>query len=270
MVILKVGQVQNFVFTEGERPFNDVTSTPHDRFEAEMTEAEIKKCKASIAKAEEKAVTENKNPADVDRTIVVRGFIGQPKGIEQILRERGLYCDGMVMSKTKMDENKLRLQGKPVPDASMYLDRVLGACTDFREEISALDSLIYEKGHIILRGVKCHPEMAGCGVEYVLGASKRYFRKESDCQASTLNSRVLRSLQPDVIPLSMQWKFERRARLYMFMYRKIAMEGASADLTSYVELEKRMVAMKSTHRNIIEIESAYLKRLSDELDAVQG
>jgi hypothetical protein len=176
----------------------------------------------------------------------------------------------MIMSKTKKEEDRIRLAGKPVPDPSLYLDRVLAACTDFREEISALDRLLYEKGHMVIRGVKCHPEMAGVGVEYVLGASKRYFRKESDCQASTLNERVLRSLQPDVIPLSMQWKFERRARLYMFMYRKIAMEGDSADLTSYEELERRMRDMKTTHRNILEIESTYLKRLREELDVVQG
>jgi hypothetical protein len=172
-----------------------------------------------------------------------------------------LFTDDMILSKTEKEEKKMILAGDVPPDPSRYCDRVLAACTDFRLEISALDSLLVANGHLILKGVKCHPEMAGCGVEYIFGSSKRYFRKESDCQASTLNARVMASFQLDVIPLARIWKFERRARLYMLMYRRIALEGADADLRSYEELEKRMASMKSTHRNILEIESSYLKRL---------
>jgi hypothetical protein len=260
---LEVGDEQSFIFLDGERPFGTKYDhcTPHDRFEPDMSEKEVTKCRERIAKAEAKAVADKTDFALIDRSIMVKGFLGQPKGIEQILRERGKWTDDMILSKTEKEEKKMILAGDVPPDPSRYCDRVLAACTDFRLEISALDSLLVANGHLILKGVKCHPEMAGCGVEYIFGSSKRYFRKESDCQASTLNARVMASFQLDVIPLARIWKFERRARLYMLMYRRIALEGADADLRSYEELEKRMASMKSTHRNILEIESSYLKRL---------
>ena len=40
---------------------------------------------------------------------------------------------------------------------------------DFRLETSELSNLWRERGHGFELGVKCHPEMAGCGIEYCWG-----------------------------------------------------------------------------------------------------
>lgn len=128
-------------------------------------------------------------------------------------------------------------------------------CRDFQEEKSALADMVESRGHILLLGVKCHPEMAGCGVEYVFGYSKRYFRKHNDCVTKNLRANVDRSLAPDVVTSRRLWKFGRRAWLYQQMYSEIS---RSTDDVSFDLLEKTMMEKKKTHRNILEIERVFL------------
>lgn len=128
------------------------------------------------------------------------------------------------------------------------------------EEMSALADLIESRGHILLLSVKCHPEMAGCGVEFCWGISKRIFRKNNQlCKVETkdLKLKVEKSLSEDVLTLERVWKFERRTRTYMHMCREI---GLNADIVtlSYKELESQMKTYK-THRNIEETERVFLQ-----------
>ena len=213
-----------------------------------MTEKEIAACRKKIAKATE-AWKEGDPP--VNEIISMSGFLGKAKGSKQISYERGLWKEGMMMAKSEKEEDKLRLQGKQVPDPSFYVDRVLGKCRDFLEEKNALAELIESRGHILLLGVKCHPEMAGCGVEYIFGYSKRYFRKHNNCKVKDLEKNVRDSLSPDVITSPRMWKFERRTWLYQQMYLDIHDANTDIDYNvSYEFLEKSMKDKKATHRNI--------------------
>jgi hypothetical protein len=128
---------------------------------------------------------------------------------------------------------------------------VLGNCPDFREEKNALAHLIERRGHFLLLSVKCHPEMAGCGVEYCWGISKETFRKNnqiSKLSTSDLQLRIEETLSQDILPLSRVWQFERRTRTYMHMYREIGMTDSVKKL-SYKNLEAQMLTY-TTHRNI--------------------
>ena len=75
-----------------------------------------------------------KGDSPVNEIISMSGFLGKAKGSKQISYERGLWKEGMMMAKSEKEEDKLRLQGKQVPDPSFYVDRVLGKCRDFLEE----------------------------------------------------------------------------------------------------------------------------------------
>ena len=47
--------------------------------------------------------------------------------------------------------------------------KILKQMPDFRLETSELANLWLERGYGFKLGVKCHPEMAGCGIEYCWG-----------------------------------------------------------------------------------------------------
>jgi hypothetical protein len=100
--------------------------------------------------------------------------------------------------------------------------------------------------------VKCHPEMAGNGIEYIWGCSERIFRKNNDNTTENFIKNIKLSLSNNSLPMERIWKFERRSRDYIRNYRSLG----SAE-TSYEELENMRKACKS-HRNISEIERKYL------------
>ena len=105
--------------------------------QADMAASEIEQCGARIARevAAWKAIDEfykSKGRIDPypcpDETIMVPGFVGKPKGIKQILWERGLWRPGMVRSKSKAEIKRIRLQdGVPIAD-DMYAGRLHESC----------------------------------------------------------------------------------------------------------------------------------------------
>ena len=92
------------------------------------------------------------------------GYAGSAKGVKQILWERGLWKAGM--------KAKLASEDKDYPELSA--NDVLANCQDFKEELGAMQSLIQSSGNIVLFTSKGHPEIAGAGIEYDWGVSKKF------------------------------------------------------------------------------------------------
>ena len=57
-------------------------------------------------------------------------------------------------------------QGRGV---DMSMQHVLDSCYDFATEKTAFQWIMLEKGHIPEMSPKCHPEVAGVGIEYTHG-----------------------------------------------------------------------------------------------------
>ena len=67
---------------------------------------------------------------------------------------------------------------------------------------SALQDFVESRGHILILSPKCHPELAGCGIEYSWGKTKQYFRRTAnDMIASNLHSNIVKSIQLNVLPI---------------------------------------------------------------------
>jgi hypothetical protein len=199
---------------------------------------------------------------------MVPGFVGKPKGIKQILWERGLWRPGMVRSKTDAEIKRILLQDGVPPADDMYYDKVLAACPDFALEKSALQEMVEARGHILIYSVACHPELAGVGMEYGWGCSKKYFRHENLRRGNSLAAKdfkplILESLSEKVLHKDRLRKFERRAWTYKQMYYGLHLNsqvtGQAIDIT-YDFLEKQMKSRKKEHRNIEKIEREWLKR----------
>ncbi len=65
----------------------------------------------------------------------------------------------------------------------------------------------------MIQSPKCHPELAGRGIEYDWGRAKFHFRRNYNSHQTTANAleRVRAALSQEAIPLSMSRTFARKA-----------------------------------------------------------
>jgi hypothetical protein len=54
----------------------------------------------------------------------------------------------------------------------------ISKCTDFVDEVCALQEVIESEGHLLIFSPKCHPELAGNGIEFAWGKMKFNFRNK--------------------------------------------------------------------------------------------
>ncbi|CAM9157910.1 unnamed protein product, partial [Hapterophycus canaliculatus] len=124
---------------------------------------------------------------------------GKPKGVRQMLWERGLWKDGMT--------------GKAEVSSGLNAFAVLGNCPDFREEKSALQVVVESRGHALVMSSKCHPE-------YSWGKSQLEFRRKiNDEDPSHLEQNMRKALNTEqVLTLERVRRFARRTRDYRRTY----------------------------------------------------
>jgi hypothetical protein len=193
--------------------------------------------------------------------------VGKPKGAYQILYERGLWVEGMKGSQTEKEVELLRLRGKDDQVTPPELDakRVLSSCTDFKNEKSALAKLVEDRGHILLSSVVCHPEFAGCGIEYAWGKLKfewrhRNARKDMRRTGGQVFIDAIKALAIDksVLPMSRIWKYSRRARDYIRMYGQRGQRLVGADPLTHTEIE-RLRRRFTSHRCVAEFDRLFIR-----------
>ncbi|KAI2500758.1 hypothetical protein MHU86_13737 [Fragilaria crotonensis] len=113
----------------------------------------------------------------VERTREKKGWLGQPKGLMQVLWERGWIDEGNI-DKYTMDIAKDKNDGEDMEDAENWsLKYLMASCLDFAEEMTALQHVGHALGVSVLITPKFHAEMAGEGIEYSWGVSKSVYRK---------------------------------------------------------------------------------------------
>ena len=168
-------------------------------------------------------------PPRVEVANIVEGYAGKPKGLKQILWERGLWKEGM----TKTHVNP-----------ALNMEKVLASCPDFVAETGALQELVESKGHILLMSPKYHPEIAGAGIEYSWGQWKRMFKQWiNDHKPKNHEANVKRALSPEVLDLAFVRKTGRRTRDYMRAYID---PRAPAEYTMIEKVKKE----QKSHRGI--------------------
>ena len=131
---------------------------------------------------------------------------------------------------------------------------ILSNLYDFANEQSALEKKYIDRGDIPLFCAKGHPELAGKGVEFCWGVSKRNFRKINDSVGKNLHANVLKSFK--VLDLATTCRCSRRTRRYRAGY------ASGAGTKSYEEVEK-FVAHHKCHRNIFDQEKKWIKQMGN-------
>jgi hypothetical protein len=112
----------------------------------------------TIKEVQELATSQN-IPIKVEEDDIVEGWVGKPKGIRQVLWERGLLdLQVTYVAKIKKDD--------PNFEEKVEYAAVLADCADFLGEKTSLMYLGERLGVEVDCSTKCHPELAGEGIEY--------------------------------------------------------------------------------------------------------
>src|SRR2546429_8317293 len=146
---------------------------------------------------------------------------GQPKGIKQVLIERGKWPpEGLVLEYKDCKEriqNALRI--------SCCARRVISLEPDFLAQKGAIEELIENSGHKCIFFPKFHCELNF--IERYWGAAKRYSRENCDYSWEGLQKTVPESLNS--VTLTTIRKISRKCWRYMDLYRK----GITRKLVEY-------------------------------------
>jgi hypothetical protein len=174
------------------------------------------------------------------------GYVDKPKGALEIAYELGFIDSSKRNSAGRLvswqgaivredapgaapgaapdqpQERRRRAGSKPTKqrDLTTSLRHILSNCEHFKNEKTKLAILIEEHGGYCRMTPKCHPEIAGVGIEYDWGYSKLTYRKKiNDGVAAHLGENVKKALcTKDVLTISRTRKFARKARDYKLTY----------------------------------------------------
>ena len=115
---------------------------------------------------------------DLSYEVIQDGWVGKPKGMKQICFERRLIDISRHKSYNK--DGSIMIDGNKVKDENFSLTKLLNECNDFQNELTLLQHSAATIGNnrnikiTVDRSPKCHPEVAGEGIEYTWARCKSY------------------------------------------------------------------------------------------------
>jgi hypothetical protein len=196
------------------------------------------------------------------RPKIIEGWLNKPKGMLQVLWERGFIDSSIPTAKlwdsyslgNKQDQYRNEIKGSGLKDKVAVLP-------DFEQEKTLLqhhaESRSSEGGCQIylIRSPKCHPELAGEGIEYSWAAAKIQYRrlklkdKGSKAKFTSAVEKCLGEIAPNYCR-----SFSKRAREYMIAYDTLQRweeDPAKGKLPpSSAHLLDKVVSHRKSHRSV--------------------
>ena len=108
---------------------------------------------------------------------------------------------------------------------------------------------------------KCHPEIAGRGIEYAWGYSKLRFRRDiNDAVSAHLETNVEKALDREVLTINRIRKYARKARDYQLTYFIMSeQEKADAGATSGGKFRiEHITKLVKTHRSALAADYSFV------------
>ena len=219
----------------------------------------------------------------ITKKLKVKGWMGKPKGMRQILWERGWIDEGNIEK-----YQKIVVYEDGEVDDEYSLSVLMASCYDFQHELTEIESLAQKLGVKVMCTTKYHAEIAGEGIEYAWGVAKSLFRKiristKMDSGRSEFIENVKSVLSTDnKLNLTNIRRFSMRARSYMLVYYAFGKEEARENregiiddddeendivllpkIATYLQIQK-MVKSIHCHRNIVDLDTGYVNSVVQE------
>jgi hypothetical protein len=182
----------------------------------------------------------------------IDGYVGKAKGLRQIAIERGFFSKERMMLSHR----------DPTFVNSDELRKVLGTCTDFKNETSQLQHIATELGVSVIMTPKAHAELAGQGIEYSWGYAKLYFRQHNTAgdKAKKLEANIRKALSEENMTKARVRKFVRKAREYKVIYHEYFLAKRAAEKeVKEAEVDKNETDEKKEEHKV---KQEVVKRLS--------
>jgi hypothetical protein len=206
---------------------------------------------------------------------VESGWLAKPKGLFQVLWERG-WIDESKLSQYVKDKRREWLdkdgnvKEEHVETYKKYsLRYLLSECPDFKYEKSAMEKLCMDlslqnnRKFDVLVSPKYHCELAGDGIECGWGYSKKTYRRYPLKEKRTkkqFEEKVKESLRS--VSIQTMRRFSARARRYMLTYRLYDNQADYADFESaglcFSQIEKHVNSTLKTHQNAFDQQKGYI------------
>jgi hypothetical protein len=202
---------------------------------------------------------------------VKKGWEGHPKGLLQVLCERGWIDEGQLEKYTMepaMDDNGAVLEGAE----DWSLKCLMASCLDFAEEMTALQHVGSELGVSVIITPKFHAELAGEGIEYSWGVTKGVYQRKplhSKRSKESFKGLVQQCTSRDIIPTKTVRKLSRRARAYICAYYSLYESKRNRDDTSTLTLPLIECVAKEfkTHWAVIQFDAGFINRFVSMLES---
>ncbi|KAL7532560.1 hypothetical protein ACHAWF_008635 [Thalassiosira exigua] len=286
---LEVGSTQSLVFKatdvgpwwmtaeERERRRYDIDqgTKTKDKTKEELTKELREKGVQKKGKLSELQALAVRNGISIEKTVakVQEGWVDKPKGSLQILFERG-HIDPSVPNPKEWYTEKGRADqlGILIPGSS--LRQLMEEQPDFIEEETLLQFNARRLGVEIERSPKCHPEVAGEGIEYNWGCAKnayRRYRLKEKKGKEKFRALVQECLSRDNMSLVRQRMFSRRARRYILAYH--ALEAHNHELTKSemamsASLIEKVVKKFKTHRSAADFDAGFINSIVNSMKGI--
>jgi hypothetical protein len=174
-------------------------------------------------------------------------YPGEPKGIKQVLMERGLFNPAL-----RLDCDNCQKKLKDDPDRDLRSDccyrRVLASQPDFLQQLPGIEEVVAAAGHYCIFYPKFHCELNY--IEMYWAAAKRYAREHCSYNAEGLRRIVPLAL--DSVSLVSIRRFARKSWRYMDAYR----HGLSGYLAEFA-VKKYRSHRRIPAKSLEEWEKAY-------------
>jgi hypothetical protein len=276
---ISIGQDQSFVFKESDvGPFYMTAAERNERRNDKDSGTNVQK---DISKQDllqslrnagviatgnktkiQKLCTDKGIPIKVSLPKITEGWVNKPKGLKQVLWERGFIDESNLHKYTQ--HGKVDAFGVIQQEYSLHF--LMSNCKDFLEEESLLQSMGRKMGVTIDRTPICHAELAGEGIEYSWGASKNQYRREPLSEKRKKDSYrklVTKCLSEEILSKDRVRAFARRARSYICAYYQMHYGLIPDDLIKEhgnLQIERLAKRYKS-HRSVVDFDQAFITRI---------
>ena len=213
---------------------------------------------------------------------ISEGWSGKPKGSLQVLFERGWLNPDKIHMYTKNGKKDTDNLDGDATGCNFSIKALMKLQSDFMNEITLLQFYGKELGLIINRTPKCHPELAGEGIEYAWAIAKIFYRKSDISEKRTkdkFRSLVRKSTCPDtsLTPIAIH-ACSKKARTYMKLYKAIQSIVLTDDVSNekhgimedIMKLYSRMKKRKKTHRNVADLNKKDVNGIREALMSMNG
>jgi hypothetical protein len=224
-------------------------------------------------------------PVQLTSIVMTPGYVGEPKGAAHIAFERGFFDASLKLPNGKkvsfagsklqaveaaesdeaeeaaaIIDHRKKKKPKVKRDKETSVREILKRCDDFANETPQLEYIAQKHlGAFIRLTPKCHPEIAGRGIEYAWGYAKLRFRRGiNDAVASHLEENVKAALSREVLTINRIRKFARKARDYKLTYSYLVALADGEDASAAKGRIEHLTKLFKQHRSALDADYKFI------------